>query len=91
MVIHADEVGAEGGAARVEMFTVGGDLEKGERLQWVVEGGKYKASFLEEGGGEGELLIGEVCVLILRLVWKYGLEVGEGRLILLFLDGCSGL
>lgn len=36
VVIHADEVGAEGGAARVETFTVGGHLEKGERLQWVV-------------------------------------------------------
>ncbi len=46
--------------------------------------------FSRRGRG-GELLIGGVCVLILRLVWKYGLEVGKRRLILLFLGGCSGL
>lgn len=32
--------------ARVESFVVGGDIEKGERLQWIVKGGKFKASFL---------------------------------------------
>ncbi|KAI9834401.1 MAG: hypothetical protein M1819_003012 [Sarea resinae] len=55
VLIHADEVSdgidAEGtekwkGKARVETFIVGHDVSKGERLQWIVDGGKYKASFL---------------------------------------------
>ncbi|OCK84651.1 hypothetical protein K432DRAFT_288555 [Lepidopterella palustris CBS 459.81] len=81
VVIHADEVGeggVEGGKARVETFVVGRNVEKGERLQWVVEGGKYKASFLlgeeeeeeeededEEDEGKGSergLLISETVV-----------------------------
>ena len=55
---------------RIETFDVGHDISKGERLQWVVEGGRWKASYLyadkEEGEGEGEgviekgLLISEV-------------------------------
>ncbi|KAF2239559.1 hypothetical protein EV356DRAFT_418127, partial [Viridothelium virens] len=62
VIVHADE----GRKARVETFVVGKDLEKGERLQWIVDGGKYKASFLlpdEEGreGSEG-LLISETVV-----------------------------
>lgn len=58
MLIHADEDN------RVETFVVGQDVAKGERLQWIVTGGKFKASFLlpdEEGGdtsSEG-LLISE--------------------------------
>ncbi|KKY25170.1 hypothetical protein UCRPC4_g01976 [Phaeomoniella chlamydospora] len=32
--------------ARIETFTVGPDIEAGEKLQWIVEGGKFKASFL---------------------------------------------
>ena len=63
IIIHADER-REGHKARVEVFTVGQDIEKGERLQWIVEGGKYKSSFLlpdEEGTSEsGGLLISEV-------------------------------
>lgn len=76
VLIHADEVmetydSHEGlrGKARVEAFVVGQDVEKGERLQWVVEGGKYKASFLledqegkGEGGESGGLLISETVV-----------------------------
>ncbi|KAK5167022.1 uncharacterized protein LTR77_007751 [Saxophila tyrrhenica] len=79
VLIHADEVAAgaddgdeveEGlkwtGKARVETFVVGQDVESGERLQWVVEGGKYKASFLlpdEDGGGSSDgLLISETVV-----------------------------
>ncbi|PVH84541.1 hypothetical protein DL98DRAFT_512442 [Cadophora sp. DSE1049] len=65
VIIHADE-GAEGEEKRVETFVVGGDVEKGERLQWIVEGGKFKASFLlpdVEGGEESEgLLISETVV-----------------------------
>lgn len=51
---------------RVESFIVGHDVAKGERLQWIVEGGKYKASFLlpdVEGGETSEgLLISETVV-----------------------------
>lgn len=55
------------GKARVETFVVGQDVSQGERLQWVVEGGKYKASFLlpdHEGGEKSEegLLISETVV-----------------------------
>jgi len=67
-----------------------GIWRKGSGCSGWYRGGSIRLVFLRRGG-DGELLIGEVCVLILRLVWKYGLEVGEGRLILLFLDGCSGL
>ena len=67
MIVHADEAGDDI-KARVETFAVGGDVANGERLQWIVEGGKYKASFLleDEEGGEGSregLLISEVRVL----------------------------
>lgn len=62
VLIHADEV-EKGGKARVETFIVGHDIAKGERLQWIVEGGKYKASYLledgEEGSGSDGLLISE--------------------------------
>ena len=54
----------QGRKARIETFVVGHNVEKGERLQWIVEGGKYKASYLlpdHEGGEESEgLLISEV-------------------------------
>ncbi|KAJ5120622.1 uncharacterized protein N7515_010010 [Penicillium bovifimosum] len=66
VIIHADEVEGGKGKARVETFVVGPDVAAGERMQWVVEGGKYKASFLLEDGGSGEskegLLISEVVV-----------------------------
>lgn len=52
---------------RVETFIVGHDILNGERLQWIVEGGVWKASFLlpdvnvdasedsgREGSGQGE-------------------------------------
>jgi predicted cupin superfamily sugar epimerase len=64
VLIHADE---DGEKKRVESFVVGHAVEKGEKSVWIVEGGKYKASFLLGGGGcggEGEdkLLISEVCL-----------------------------
>ena len=63
VIIHADEA-EKGQKGRVEVFTVGQDVEKGERLQWMVEGGKYKSSFLlpdKEGESKSEgLLISEV-------------------------------
>jgi predicted cupin superfamily sugar epimerase len=58
VLIHADE---EGEKKRVESFIVGKDVAQGERAVWVVEGGKYKASFLLECDGEEGLLISEVC------------------------------
>ncbi|CAM1501104.1 Fc.00g102660.m01.CDS01 [Cosmosporella sp. VM-42] len=48
----------------VETYVVGHDIENGEKLQWVVEGGVYKASFLldaKDGENEG-LLISETVV-----------------------------
>lgn len=44
MIIHADGV-HKGEKARVETFVVGHDIQKGEKSQWVVEGGKYKSMF----------------------------------------------
>ena len=51
--------------ARIETFVVGQDVANGERLQWIVEGGLWKSSFLlpdEEDGSTSEegLLISEV-------------------------------
>ncbi|KAI1851088.1 hypothetical protein JX266_003753 [Neoarthrinium moseri] len=66
VLIHADEDGDQEGRKRIESFVVGPDVSKGERLQWIVEGGKYKASFLlpdarSDGESEG-LLITETVV-----------------------------
>lgn len=55
-----------GGRATIETFVVGHNVEKGERLQWIVEGGKFKASYLlpdEEAGSSSDgLLISETVV-----------------------------
>jgi predicted cupin superfamily sugar epimerase len=63
VIIHANEEGEE---KRIETFIVGQDVEKGEKLQWIVEGGKFKASYLlpdEEGGNTSDgLLISETVV-----------------------------
>lgn len=63
MLVHDDEEGVDG-KKRVESFVVGKDVERGERVVWIVEGGKYKASFLESEEGidewESRLLISEV-------------------------------
>ncbi|KAL3424543.1 duf985 domain protein [Phlyctema vagabunda] len=63
VLIHADEPGKE---KRIETFIVGQDTAKGERLQWIVEGGKYKASFLlpddAAGASKDGLLISETVV-----------------------------
>ncbi|KAF9697863.1 hypothetical protein EKO04_004289 [Ascochyta lentis] len=68
VLLHPDE--GEGGKRRVESFVVGHDVAAGEKVVWVVEGGRYKASFLlpdrrqdgEDGGGE------ESCLLISETV-----------------------
>jgi uncharacterized protein len=72
VLIHADEVlrgdrAAENNKARIETFVVGHDIARGEKLQWIVEGGKFKASFLlpdtESGDKQSEgLLISEVSL-----------------------------
>lgn len=66
VLIHVDEVEGTSNKARVETFVVGQDIAKGERLQWVVEGGKYKASFLlpdsPDGSSSDGLLISEVSL-----------------------------
>lgn len=65
IVIHADDEaeGEAGTKARVEIFLVGHSLADGEKLQWVVEGGKFKASFLLPDHGQNQssegLLISE--------------------------------
>jgi uncharacterized protein len=72
VIIHADEAAKTGKTARVETFVVGRDVMNGEKLQWIVEGGKYKASFLlpddESNGNEAKsqgLLISEVRFLLI--------------------------
>ncbi|KAL4937422.1 RmlC-like cupin domain-containing protein [Aspergillus oleicola] len=70
VIIHADRARRAGANAKaeIETFVVGQNVEKGERLQWIVEGGEYKATFLlpdrDEGGlqGSGGLLISETVV-----------------------------
>ncbi|TID20840.1 DUF985 domain protein [Venturia nashicola] len=73
VLLHVDETdGQDRSRVRIESFVVGRDVAKGERLQWIVEGGKYKASFLldigDGKGGEtdcaecGGLLISETVV-----------------------------
>lgn len=42
VIIHADEVEGSGAAtakARIETFEVGPDIARGQRMQWIVEGG----------------------------------------------------
>ncbi|EGR47831.1 uncharacterized protein TRIREDRAFT_79129 [Trichoderma reesei QM6a] len=58
VLIHPD--------GRIESFVVGPNIQKGEKLQWVVEGGSWKASFLlpdveGETSSDG-LLISETVV-----------------------------
>lgn len=63
VIIHADEKGAE---KRIETFVVGQDIEKGEKLQWIVEGGKFKSTYLlpddQDGKDSQGLLISETVI-----------------------------
>lgn len=84
MIIHdkPDVVYEEGRRGkRVKTFLVGQDVERGEKLQWVVEGWKYKASFLllDEEGGEGSegLLISKMVVLGFKY-YDYDFLMEEG-------------
>lgn len=49
--------GGEEERVRIESFVAGLDRARGEKQRWVVEGGKYKATFLlpdlDESGEEG--------------------------------------
>ena len=49
----ADEKKLLTGKARVETYVVGQDVLGGEKLQWIVDGGKYKASYLLPDEKEG--------------------------------------
>lgn len=73
VIIHADETLQGQKEHRIETFLVGRNIHEGERLQWVVEGGTYKASFLlpdTEGGNSSEgLLISEVNLF--SELWAY--------------------
>ena len=64
VIVHADR--SKGGLAPVESFVVGKNLSKGEKLQWIVEGGKFKASYLLPDDGDteshGGLLVSETVV-----------------------------
>ncbi|KAK1146077.1 hypothetical protein N8T08_003725 [Aspergillus melleus] len=65
IIIHVDQAACHGGKAPVESFVVGHRLEEDERLQWIVEGGKAKSSYLwpDSDAGETEgLLISETVV-----------------------------
>lgn len=42
---------------------MGHDFEAGEKSVWIVEGGKYKASFLVQGAEEERCLISEVSLM----------------------------
>lgn len=62
---------------RIETFVVGHDISNGERLQWIVEGGCYKASFLipekeEKLENSPGLLISEVMFPLISDVTSFG-------------------
>ncbi|KAK3403332.1 RmlC-like cupin domain-containing protein [Sordaria brevicollis] len=63
VILHADEK-----PCRVESFLVGKDVEKGEKVQWIVEGGKYKGTFVlpvgdgEDGKEDAMIFISETTV-----------------------------
>lgn len=68
VLLHpGDDAGKKG---RIETFVVGSNVHAGEKLQWMVEGGVYKASYLLPDGDGGEdsegLLISEVSLIILH-------------------------
>ena len=54
------------GKARIETFVVGPNVLEGEKVQWIVDGGQYKASYLlpdeESRSGSDGLLISETVV-----------------------------
>lgn len=87
VIIHADEVvnGVRpAGQARIETYVVGQDVAAGERLQWVVEGGKYKASFLlpdedsaSAAASKDGCLISEVSFSGFLFFFSFALSIGS--------------
>lgn len=70
VLIRTDKVKA-GEKAPIETFVVGHDIAKGEKLQWIVDGDIYKASYLlpdndDSNVSEEGLLISEVSQDILE-------------------------
>ncbi|KAF2123260.1 RmlC-like cupin domain-containing protein [Lophiotrema nucula] len=59
VLIHADEPGSK---KRIETFVVGRNVAEGEKVCWVVEGGKFKGTCLLEGDGDEGLLISETVI-----------------------------
>lgn len=67
VLAHVDQPRDAQGKVRVSSFMVGQDIVNGEDLQWIVPGGKFKASFLlpdEDDGQESKngLLISETVI-----------------------------
>lgn len=67
VIIHVDQPRDAKGRFRVDTFMVGQDIVNGEDLQWVITGGKFKATFLipdEDDGPESVdgLLISETVI-----------------------------
>lgn len=50
----------ERGWARVRTFDVGKDVNNGEKLWWIVEGGVWKGTIFDAAGDENHMLISEV-------------------------------
>jgi predicted cupin superfamily sugar epimerase len=61
VIIRAGEHSGAKGEITVESFVAGHGLVHGERLQFVVEAGDWKACYLLEGSDEG-MLMGETVV-----------------------------
>jgi predicted cupin superfamily sugar epimerase len=67
VLLHVDQPRDAQGKVRVDSFMVGQDIVNGEDLQWVVPGGKFKASFLLPDSDDGQeskngLLISETVI-----------------------------
>ncbi|KAL2840984.1 RmlC-like cupin domain-containing protein [Aspergillus pseudoustus] len=66
VIIRADRAAREGRKAMIDSFVVGPRIDHGEQLQWIVDGGEYKASYLlpddDDGGESSGLLISETVV-----------------------------
>ncbi|PWY89677.1 hypothetical protein BO94DRAFT_555986 [Aspergillus sclerotioniger CBS 115572] len=60
---HKEGKGMDGDIS-IETFTVGHDVTRGEKLQWIVEGGDWKGAFLiPDSDGESEgLLVSETVI-----------------------------
>ena len=87
-MIHADEV-KKGQKARIETFIVGQNIGAGERLQWIVEGGKYKASYLLSDGPSNIDKDPESSGLLISEVrFRYFLKFTA---LMWILDRCPGL